>query len=179
MNMSTLQDNARAKRRIVAALVLVIVLGSVFIGTVGYGLYRFVSSAGFVKMADQQFGDQHLKTAVALIELHKLRTGRYPKDLSELRYVGQWDMLAIQSVRYAAASDGSSYFVEVKRGWIGKPALNMPADFWHGTGYNSALGRDDEHAPNPAPQSTTSSDTTSAAPSADAAEAKRQEERQR
>lgn len=86
------------------------------------------------------FGDQHLKTAVALIELHKVRTGRYPEDLGKLQFTGQWDLIALQSVRYVAAKDGSSYYVEVQRGWIGKPKLSMPAEFWFGTGYNPKLG---------------------------------------
>jgi len=90
-------------------------------------------------MADQQFGDQNLKTAVALIELHKVRNGRYPADLSKLSYTGQWDMIALGSVRYVVADDGSSYYVEVQRGWVGKPTLEMPADFWHGTGFNPKL----------------------------------------
>jgi hypothetical protein len=85
------------------------------------------------------FGDQHLKTAVALIELHKVRTGRYPEDLGKLRFTGQWDMLALQSVRYIVAADGASYYVEVERGWIGKPKLEMPAEFWRGTGFNPKL----------------------------------------
>ncbi len=85
------------------------------------------------------FGDQHLKTAVALIELHKVRTGKYPGDLSELQFTGQWDMIALKSVRYVSAEDRSSYYVEVQRGWIGKPELSMPAEFWRGTGYNPRL----------------------------------------
>jgi hypothetical protein len=85
------------------------------------------------------FGDQHLKTAVALIELHKVRTGRYPEDLSKLQFTGQWDMIALQSVRYEAADDGCSYYVEVQRRWIGKPELRIPEEFWRGTGYNSEL----------------------------------------
>ncbi len=96
-------------------------------------------SSGFAKSADQKFGDQNLKTAVALIELHKTRLGRYPAKLDDLRYTGDWDVLAIGSVRYVAAPDRLSYFVEVQRGWMGKPELDMPADFWKGTGFNPAL----------------------------------------
>ncbi len=46
------------------------------------------------------FGDQHLKTAVALIELHKVRFGKYPDTLRDLKFTGQWDQLALQSVGY-------------------------------------------------------------------------------
>jgi hypothetical protein len=62
--------------------------------------------------------------------------------------------MAIQSVRYVSANDGSSYFVEVKRGWIGKPALKMPVGFWHGTGYNPALAEEDKSLPNQAAEPT-------------------------
>jgi hypothetical protein len=121
--------------------IIFIVLGIVIVGGLLFGLFQLVSGSGFAKMADQQFGDQHLKTAVALIELHKVRVGRYPEDLSKLRFTGQWDMLAVQSVRYIAASDGSSYFVDVQRGWIGKPQLVLPEEFWHGTGFNPELAQ--------------------------------------
>ena len=139
--MNNPEDPARTKRRIVAILAAIIVLGGVLVAAAGFGLYRLVTSADFVKMADQQFGDQHLKTAVALIELHKVRTGRYPRNLAELRFVGEWDTIAIQNVSYRAAADGSSYFVEVRRGWMGKPELHLPPEFWHGTGYNPALAQ--------------------------------------
>jgi hypothetical protein len=125
----------------------VIVLAIVLLMVVGlcYGLYRAVNGitaggvSGFTSKMDQQFGDQHLKTAVALLELHKLRTGRYPEDLKKLQFTGQWDLLALQSVRYVAAADGKTYFVEVQRGWIGKPRIELPPEFWQGTGYNPAL----------------------------------------
>jgi hypothetical protein len=85
------------------------------------------------------FGDQHLKTTVALIELHKVRFGRYPASLSDLKFTGQWDQIALQNVFYCANSDGTAYYVEVQRGWIGKPRLEMPEEFWKGTGYNAGL----------------------------------------
>src|SRR6266446_665348 len=55
---------------------------------------------GGIRGLDNQFGDQHLKTAVALIELHKVRFGKYPSSLSDLKFTGQWDQLALQRVRY-------------------------------------------------------------------------------
>jgi hypothetical protein len=121
-----------------------IVLAAVLLllSAIGYGLvrvYRTVTHSDIVGQFDRQFGDQHIKTAVALIELHKVRNGRYPEDLGKLRHTGPWDLIALQNVRYVAAPDGASYFVEVQRGWIGKPALELPSDFWQGTGYNPKL----------------------------------------
>jgi len=91
--------------------------------------------------ADEKFGDQHLKTAVALVELHKIRYGRYPNALSDLRFVGEWDGIALNSVSYHANDAGTRYCIEVERGWIGKPRLQMPAEFWRGTGYDPSLCR--------------------------------------
>ncbi len=85
------------------------------------------------------FGDQHLKTAVALVELHKVRYGRYPAALRELKFTGNWDAIALNSVAYYPAADGTADYLEVRRGWVGKPALNMPPEFWQGTGYREDL----------------------------------------
>lgn len=49
---------------------------------------------------DNKFGDQHLKTAVALLELYRVRHGRYPDRLSDLDFVGDWDRIALNSVAY-------------------------------------------------------------------------------
>jgi hypothetical protein len=85
------------------------------------------------------FGDQHLKTTVALIELHKVRYGKYPDSLSDLKFTGQWDQIALQSVTYYPNADRTAYYVEVERGWAGKPNLEMPDGFWKGTGYSASL----------------------------------------
>jgi hypothetical protein len=85
------------------------------------------------------FGDQYLKTTVALIELHKVRYGNYPQSLRELRFIGDWDQGALVSVRYYPAPDGSKYCIEVVRGWIGRPTLEYPPEFWQGTGYSPSL----------------------------------------
>jgi hypothetical protein len=100
----------------------------------------FVRS-GFGRGLDEKFGDQHLKTAVALVELHRIRTGHYPASLSDLTYVGDWDAIALNSVKYHANAAGTRYCIEVERGWVGKPALTMPPEFWRGTGYDPALCR--------------------------------------
>jgi hypothetical protein len=102
-------------------------------------LIRYITSSGITRPIDNIFGDQHLKTTVALVELHKLRYGRYPKSLRELKFAGNWDQLALNSVAYYTNPEGTAYYVEVERGWAGKPTLDMPAEFWKGTGYSPAL----------------------------------------
>lgn len=82
------------------------------------------------------FGDQHLKTAVALIELHKVRYRRYPDSLRDLKFTGEWDQAALMSVRYYSSPNRDTYYIEVERGWMGKPKFGVPAEFWKGTGYS-------------------------------------------
>jgi hypothetical protein len=120
---------------IVAACVLAVALLVVS----SFSAYRALVDSGITQGPDAMFGDQHLKTAVALIELHKVRCGRYPETLKELKFTGQWDQMALNSVRYYTNEDGTAYFVEVTRGWVGKPKLEMPVGFWQGTGYRKDL----------------------------------------
>jgi hypothetical protein len=106
-----------------------------------------VSVASFIRAdptepIDRKFGDQHLKTTVALIELHKVRYGEYPESLDDLKYTGEWDAIALQSVQYTPNADHTAYFVEVERGWAMKPDLEMPTGFWRGTGYEKDLDPD-------------------------------------
>lgn len=100
---------------------------------------RWVVRSGITMGPDNLFGDQNLKTAVALIELHKVRYGKYPASLSDLKFTGQWDQIALHSVRYYPNADRTAYYIEVERGWIGKPDLKMPDEFWRGTGYTESL----------------------------------------
>jgi hypothetical protein len=120
-----------------------IVLGGsvalLFLGAISVGLYLLIRS-GATRPLDNLFGDQHLKTTVALVELHKVRYGLYPASLSELKFTGEWDAIALGSVSYCASPGGKSYYVEVSRGWAGKPELRMPEEFWRGTGFNRSLG---------------------------------------
>jgi len=91
------------------------------------------------KENDQIFGDQHLKTSVALIELHKVRYSEYPLTLKDLKFTGKWDAIALSSVEYRPNANLTAYYISVKRGWIGKPEIEMPAEFWQGTGYKADL----------------------------------------
>ena len=118
--------------------VVVALAGLVVVGG-GYLAVRSFLNADFTRSADNKFGDQHLKTVVALIELHKLRYGRYPASLEDLKFVGDWDQIALHNVVYVTNPAGSAYYVEVSRGWIGTPTFPMPPEFWQNTGYSEAL----------------------------------------
>ncbi|MEM9152175.1 MAG: hypothetical protein AAGB19_17205 [Cyanobacteria bacterium P01_F01_bin.3] len=91
-----------------------------------------LSGCDFQQEADQKFGDQHFKTAIALIELHKLRFDEYPDTLADLKFTGDWDQLALASVSYERINNG--YSLDVTRGWVGEPELTYPEEFWQGLG---------------------------------------------
>ena len=84
------------------------------------------------KEADAKFGDQHFKTAISLIELHKVRNGSYPASLKDLQFTGDWDAIALSSVEYVKLDSG--YELNITRGWVGKPELSYPKEFWQGLG---------------------------------------------
>ena len=81
---------------------------------------------------DEKFGDQHFKSAISAIELHKTRTGEYPDTLNDLEYLGDWDQIWLHSVRYEKADTGYNLFIE--RGWMGEPSLDLPAGYKDGLG---------------------------------------------
>jgi hypothetical protein len=135
-----LPPDARGTGSRAAKIIIIVVCSVVLVGAVCIGaLVYYVSTSGITRPFDNKFGDQHLKTAIALLELHRVRYGRYPQSLSELRFAGEWDQIALSAVRYYPAPDGTKYYVEVTRGWIGKPTLEYPPEFWHGTGYSPEL----------------------------------------
>jgi hypothetical protein len=69
---------------------------------------------------------------VALIELHKVRFGEYPNSLKDLKFVGEWDQIALGSVEYKRVANG--YELDVVKGWVGRPELRYPDEFWKGLG---------------------------------------------
>jgi hypothetical protein len=99
-------------------------------------LHIFCSSCnlgGIKEQANKQFGDQHFKTAIALIELHKVRFGTYPESLDSLKYAGDWDKIINGSVHYEKLDSG--YVLDLVNGWMGKPnTLTYPDEFWQGLG---------------------------------------------
>jgi len=90
-------------KRMLATLLLLLCLGG----------------CGFQKQADEQFGDQFFKTAISLIELHRIRFGSYPDSLRDLKFTGQWDQAVLSSVEYKKLENG--YELNLTRGWMGKP----------------------------------------------------------
>jgi hypothetical protein len=87
----------------------------------------------FEEQSKEKFGDQHFKTAIALIELHKIRFGEYPASIDSLKYTGDWDQIAWMSIEYHKLDTG--YELNLTKGFMGKPAtLHYPDEFWKGLG---------------------------------------------
>ncbi|MDZ7741238.1 MAG: hypothetical protein U5Q03_05680 [Bacteroidota bacterium] len=85
------------------------------------------------EQAGRQFGDQHFKSAIALVELHKTRFGEYPASLDSLRFLGSWDNMFFHSVEYERLDSG--YALNIKEVWMGKmPGLDYPPEFFEGLG---------------------------------------------
>lgn len=96
-------------------------------------LFTRCGMGNFKEQANKQFGDQHFKTAIALIELHKVRFGEYPASLDSIKYTGDWDQIIWTSVTYQKLDTG--YQLDLTNGWIGKPnTLEYPDEFWQGLG---------------------------------------------
>jgi|HubBroStandDraft_6_1064221.scaffolds.fasta_scaffold83363_2 hypothetical protein len=131
--MSTLLLPPPTPKRSKTVVWILLALGGMFVIGGVFAMRAFVNSAP-TKAMDDLFGDQHLKTAVALIELHKTRYGKYPDSIGDLKFTGQWDQIALQNVNYYPNPDRTAYYLEVRRGWIGKLDLEMPPEFWKGTG---------------------------------------------
>lgn len=92
-----------------------------------------ISACDFQQEANNKFGDQHFKTAIALIELYKVRKGEYPASLNDIKFTGDWDTIALASVQYKKNAKG--YQLDLINGWVGQPKdLNYPQEFWHGLG---------------------------------------------
>jgi hypothetical protein len=134
----------RPKRRSTHFIILIVVAG---FGAL-LASRAVIIASGITRVPDNLFGDQHLKTTVALIELHKVRFGKYPGSLLDLKFTGQWDQIALQSVHYYPNADRTAYYIEVETGWIGKPDLKMPDEFWRGTGYTMSLRPTNRKRPN-------------------------------
>jgi len=86
----------------------------------------------FRQQADAQFGDQNFKSAIALIELHKVRFGTYPDNLADIRFTGPWDQIWMSAVKYSKLEEG--YQLDLVRGWVGTPDMEYPPEFWRGLG---------------------------------------------
>ncbi|MDZ7828568.1 MAG: hypothetical protein U5K33_03450 [Halofilum sp. (in: g-proteobacteria)] len=76
--------------------------GAIVLGIALVGVITAVATSHFpgtIGGMDERFGDRHLKTTVALVELHQRRHGRNPDTLDDLRLIGEWERIALTSTR--------------------------------------------------------------------------------
>lgn len=71
--------------------------------------------------------------------MNKVRYGKYPESIDYLKVIGEWEKIALNSVKYHPSVYLKSYYVEVELGWMGKPDIEIPEEFWQGTGYDEKL----------------------------------------
>ena len=83
--------------------------------------------------------DENFKMAIAHIELHKLRNGSYPKDLSELEFLPTMDSAMFDYVEYTRLD--SVYELNLKSAvpslsdkGMDTLHLKYPPEFWAGLG---------------------------------------------
>jgi hypothetical protein len=90
-----------------------------------------------------QFSDQNFKTSISLIELYKIRYGRYPASLDSLTFMGDWDKMIYGFVKYERLDTG--YRLDIVPGPMHvKPGeLSFPSDFWRGIGLRRSNVRRD------------------------------------
>ncbi|MCR6639884.1 MAG: hypothetical protein NVV82_13115 [Sporocytophaga sp.] len=89
--------------------------------------------------AHQMMAEMEFKKAIAEIELHKLRNGRYPNSLSELKFLSPMDSSMISNVDYTRLD--SVYELNLKMEFVSldeketEPIkLQYPDEFWAGLG---------------------------------------------
>lgn len=114
--------------RIVLPVALALVLA-----TAGCGEFR--------AKLESQMMDQNFKSAVAFIELHKLRYGAYPDSLGALTFTAEFDQMWMTAVRYAKLADGYRLDLATLRPGSAEPTF--PAEFWQGLGLRESNLRPD------------------------------------
>lgn len=108
----------RSPARLLCALILAVVLGGIACQSLG--------------SHEASFADQHFKTAVAVIELHRTRFGYYPESLAELKFLGDWDLAALQDVEYRRLEDG--YELNLTGPRFSAALVSYPNEFTRGLG---------------------------------------------
>ena len=88
---------------------------------------------GGTRHEDPDAVDQRFKTAIALVELHRLRFGKYPDSLDDLQFLGASDRRTLaKGLRYEKLPDG--YGLDIVSGKDQKPRVTYLPDFWRGLG---------------------------------------------
>ncbi|HKV51244.1 MAG TPA: Clp protease N-terminal domain-containing protein [Gemmatimonadaceae bacterium] len=84
-------------------------------------------------IVEAEVTDQQFKTAIALVELHRLRFGEYPASLQDLQFLGYHDRAMLHRVKYERLAEG--YALEVDA-----TPPEYPPEFWRGVGIRRPNG---------------------------------------
>ena len=91
-----------------------------------------------MSMAQTMMADQQFKSAIAQVELHKLRNGVYPNSLSELQFLSAMDSSMFHSIEYAKLDTAYELNINLDMpsfdGSKKRIHLNYPPEFWRGLG---------------------------------------------
>jgi hypothetical protein len=120
-------------KRTLPMVCLLLIFSSCFTGDVK----KNMESA--IKESQDLFAEQNFKAAIGNIELHKIRFGRYPETLRDLKFLNALDSSFIGSVEYRKLENG--YELNIKQTYASLSgnsditvALTYPDEFWQGLG---------------------------------------------
>lgn len=96
------------------------------------------------KMNDQmnkmqvELADQTFRRMLGEIEMHKLRTGKYPASLGELQFLNSFDSANFHIVEYHLLDSGYELNLHMKAARLNgnqtEIMLSYPKEFWQGLG---------------------------------------------
>ena len=121
------------KLRLFIAIIITGMLTSCFNGNVRRQM------ANAIRQSQKYVADQDFKHAIGYIEIYKLRFGKYPESLYDLKYIGAFDSTIFHSVQYEKIVDGykldlTSDYTTLKGKTEGQIILKYPDEFWQGLG---------------------------------------------
>jgi hypothetical protein len=92
-----------------------------------------------ISAQSQMISDASFKSAIAQIELHKVRFGNYPNTLAELKFLSQMDSNFLEGVTYLKLDSGYELNLKENAYSLGEVDFdslkkNYPPEFWKGLG---------------------------------------------
>lgn len=91
-----------------------------------------------MKQVQTDLADQTFRKTLGEIELHKLRYGKYPSSLTEIKFLNKMDSMNFTSVEYHLLDSGYELNLYQKVATLnGQPtdiAWEYPTEFWQGLG---------------------------------------------
>ncbi len=86
-----------------------------------------------LKELDKLHADRCFKSAIAVLELHKLRFGKYPDAFNKLLFLNAFEKKEIEYVEYKKLPNGYELNLIIAK-FKSEINLNYPSEFWQGLG---------------------------------------------